>query len=162
MSDAPRVKILLLMRRTARTSDKKRGGVFYLITENDLVAGGDPDEYPDNLRQCAYSRAKGLLGQARPGQVFEVEATTPTGDSVFTATARYRRMWPDGAVVTRWQAEEQVTTARLDLEDRAAKDRRHDAVLDCLAPLRKLYRRLPAPERAHLLALVVERLTRPL
>lgn len=160
-TDKPRIKILLVHRRTARTNDGKRAGVFYVVGEAALAAGGDPGGDPEDVTEVVYAKSKGLLGGARPGQVFVVDATDDAGSSVFTGTARYRQMWPDADVVTRWRAEDQTAVAALDLEDQADKDRKHDAVLECLAPLRRLYRQLPAPRRAHLLALVVERLVRP-
>ena len=153
----PRVKILLLHRRTARTDDGKRASGFLLVGEAALATGVlavDP-------RELVYAKSKTMLGGARPGQVFAVDAVDAVGSSIFTASARYRQMWPDDDVVTRWRAEDQTAVAALDLEDQADKDRKHDAVLECLAPLRRLYRQLPAPRRAHLLALVVERLVRP-
>lgn len=156
-ADKPRVRILLVHRRTARADDGKRANVFLPVDEAALAAGalgGDP-------RELVYAKSKSMLGRARPGQVFEVDAADAAGSSIYTATARYRQMWPDDAAVTSWRAEDQTAVAALDLEDQAEADRKHDAVLECLAPLRRLYRQLPAPRRAHLLALVVERLVRP-
>jgi len=72
----------------------------------------------------------------------------------------YFGMWPDADQRLKWEMAERAFKAGYDITRREKGDRSNTAIREACGPLRKAYQRMPAPQRAQMLAAIVYEITR--
>jgi len=145
-----------------------RGKLFHKwwrLPEGDQPLDSLPplDEQSDNVRPAYIGGARNLV-PGRPGMVyaFDIEVS-PTGeaDGILGENREYLGTWPHHDQVTGWQLRHDHEGALARTKKQAKKERGRNFWQERLDPVRDLYRNTRTVDRAALLAMIVEYITRP-
>lgn len=162
----PRTKVLLVYVGDWAGDKTARVGGYLRVTRAEFDAGTLPDGVNvDTLDRGAGLRFYGARSKVMrsmrgsPGMAYELDTDDPDGSTVYGGGS-YAGQWPDEDDRARWATAHRSRVRVLDLESRRKADAKHDDMLSCLEPIRAAYHSAVGPQRAHILALAVERITR--
>ena len=142
----------------------RRGGSQIFFDVTDLPNDGSPLPDPEKEgADRALSFSGDIIKNPSPGQVFKFDMSPNSKTVFFTrngkAWERFADTWANDSDVARYRAIDSATKA----EEAAEKALKADAAtkyhLQALDDLRAAYRKLPAPARQQLLAIIVRYLT---
>lgn len=108
------------------------------------------------------------LKNARPGGIYSVEVDSlatfrSEKGSLYPATLRWEREWPNRAEAAEWQAEAEALETRVAAERRADKEEREsDELRKALRPFRAVYQQSSSAMQRALIANMLRELTRPM
>lgn len=147
-----KIKIQLVAVGARETDSHSLSACFLSLADATI----NPHDY-SKFRMFDVSKGIGTYLSGAPGTIYELDSLGE-GKSIFPASATVLRAFADDAVVAKWCAEDRA--ARASAREHKArkkdiKDTKADPIRRMLEPLRKAYRRLPAPARAQLLARIV-------
>lgn len=152
----PKIKLVFVGACVLNT--KKKGGVFYRISDEEIARGVMADELP---REMVFGwDIAGKCG--RPGTIYEFE-TPPDkadGSSIFGGTMRFQSRLKSDDRVLEWQVKHDALLRELDMKAREKSEKNRDLVQEQLEPLRVVYRGLSAARRAAFLAKVIHYMLR--
>jgi hypothetical protein len=137
-------------------ADGKRIAVVLVpITEQELV-DGLPDGWFDRRQYYLRTKVRKYVGD-NAGNVYDI---VPTESGIQPATAKYVQRWPRTEQSAQWQAQAMARERAAEVQREAIKVKAHDPLRAALEPVRKAYANAPAPQRAQLLAGIVDYITR--
>jgi hypothetical protein len=105
--------------------------------------------------------SKPLTG-GRPGALWEFERPSPPDSegTVYTSNAKYVGQYQDQKTVVGWQTEHDAARVADLARKRMEKETRPNRVMECLEPIREVYRRSRGLERQIIIAQVVAYITK--
>lgn len=151
----PRPTIKLVFAGAVLLTDKKKGGRFYSVTDEQLKAQQLPKELPPELI-FSWKFAKDF---GRPGTVYEVDYQPKEDDnmSVFIGTGRYKGRLSEDPRLLQWQAEHDALLVRIDLDAREKKEKGIQVLADnTLEEIRRVYRKQVGRNRTIFLTQIMQ------
>jgi len=147
----PNPKIKLVYIGPCTTSDKKLGGIFLPITDDQLRERRLPEELPQE--RIFGGKVPRLVG--RPGTIYEFERSPENETSVFGDTRRWVGFLDNDPRVVEWQARHDAFFAAQELERQEKKGKNKNLIQRHLAPLKVAYSKMVGHQRAVFLAQIV-------
>jgi hypothetical protein len=158
---APLPTALFLCLGFARGVSDKALTKYWIITTDELESGESLVGFVDNTRAWSVdARWARKHSMASIGAVYELEYDRAERIVRVGAYAKMIGRWPVEADVVRWSALSKADQSAWAAEDAAKKESRVDTLRKNLEPIRRAYREANSPQRAQLLALFVEMITR--
>ncbi|HSY84732.1 MAG TPA: hypothetical protein VK807_23405 [Gemmatimonadaceae bacterium] len=158
-------RALFLCMGPGRAKDHSPLMRYWIITDDELRSGELALDEPGMESErifCVDAKACRKLAMTSVGAVYEVRAD-PAQGRVQLATGRVGKQvgrWPVKAAVARWAALSAARERDDQAEDQARKDAKVDELRRHLEPVRRAYNEATGSQRAQLIALVVELVTR--
>jgi hypothetical protein len=153
--DEPKVNIYMVF-LGGRRVDKKRHW-YWAEIEPDQNNGERFKPKPEHTH--SYS-GKNVLKSALPGAVITIDAR-PDRKSVWPGSAKLVGSWENAEDVAEWNGLHRATDREIEAEGKIGKQIRASLPSASLAPFRRAYQRAKnARQRAHILAWVIEEITR--
>lgn len=134
-------------------TDHKVRQYWIPVTKEQMEAGQLPPNWKELTR--GYDSLEKWAG---PGQVYSF--AQQKGTTTLSTPGGYMGLWPDAVKRAEWQAEMRAERAKLDCKKREKDESKEEALGELLEPVLRLYRRLPAPARAQMLARIIHLLSR--
>ncbi len=153
--EAPNPKVKLVYIGPCTTSNKKLGGVFLPITEDQLREKRFPEELPQE--RIYGGKIPRLVG--RPGTIHEFECKSDNENSIFGNTRRWVGFLEDDPRVIQWQAKHDAFFAAQELERQEKRGKNTNLIQRQLAPLKVAYGNLVGHQRAVFLAQIIGYIT---
>lgn len=160
MTTQEKTKILLVFIQKVETVKKKKGRMFYRLTQEEwaqMKQGFTPKlEAEDRFLVFSEKTAKFL----QPGQVCEIEAKNAEGSSVYPNTEKYLGVWPDKEAVLEWESNSRAFSILWEERRRMKNASKMSLLRDALDPIREQYLKLIGRDkRAAFLSLVITYIT---
>jgi len=150
-SSEPNPKVKLVYIGPCTTADKKLGGMFLPITDDQLREKRLSDTLPQE-RIYGGKIAK-LVG--RPGTVYEFECKPENETSIFGDTRRWVGFLENDPRVVEWQANHDAFFATEELKRQEKKGKNRNLIQRRLAPLKVAYNKMVGHQRAAFLAQII-------
>ena len=145
----PKVKLVYIGPCT--TTDKKLGGTFLPITDEQLREKRLPDELPQE--RIYGGKIPKLVG--RPGTIYQFECKAENESSIFGDTRRWVGFLDADPRVVQWQANHDAFFAAQELERQEKKGKNKNLIQRQLAPLKVAYSKMVGHQRAAFLAQII-------
>ena len=120
--EVPNPKVMLVYIGPCTTTDKKLGGMFLPITDEQLRDKRLPDELPQE--RIYGGKIPKLVG--RPGSIYEFECKADNDSTIFGNTRRWVGFLDDDPRVVQWQAKHDAFFAAQELERQEKKGQEHE------------------------------------
>jgi hypothetical protein len=155
VEEKPNPKVKLVYIGPCTTSDKKLGGMFLPITDDQLREKRLPDTLPQE--RIYGGKVPRLVG--RPGTIHEFECKPENETSIFGDTGRWVGFLDNDPRVVEWQANHDAFFAAEELKRQEKKGKNKNLIQRRLAPLKVAYNKMVGHQRAAFLAQVIGYLT---
>jgi hypothetical protein len=163
MADEPKIEtksevhwIKLVFVGACVLQDGKKGGIFHIITDEELEKGRLPDTLPREY-YYAWSIAKNF---GRPGTVYQFQHNPEAeGLSIYANTRCYVGRLKNDPRLVEWQANHDALLYRLDMESREKKEKGINVIQEQLEPVREAYRNMVGKNRTIFLAQIMQYIT---
>ncbi len=149
--EVPNPKVKLVYIGPCTTADKKLGGVFLPITNDQLREKRLSDELP---QERIYGGTIPKLA-GRPGSFYEFECKVGNDSTIFGNTWRWGGFPDDDPRVLEWQAKHDTYFAAQELERQEKKGKNTNLIQRQLAPLKVAYGHMVGHQRAAFLAQII-------
>jgi len=159
----PITMLFLGVRCHGTNAKATRVWVWRRITEemNDgspLPAANDSDK---QYRERWYTKKSNICIGAQPGTVITIDQEVGE-TSIYPGSSRILGRWENEEDVVKWRSLHRAAEGELAHFQKAAKDVRQDLAVDALTPFREAYQGCRnRRQRSHLLAWIIEEITRP-
>lgn len=147
----PNPTVMLVYIRPCTTTDKKLGGVFLPVTNDQLREKRLSDELPQE--RIYGGTIPKLVG--RPGSIYEFECKADNDSTIFGNTRRWVGFLDDDLRVLEWQAKHDAFFAAQELERQEKKGKNTNLIQRQLAPLKVAYGHMVGHQRAAFLAQII-------
>ena len=147
----PNPTVMLVYIRPCTTTDKKLGGVFLPVTNDQLREKRLSDELPQE--RIYGGTIPKLVG--RPGSIYEFECKADNDSTIFGNTRRWVGFLDDDPRVLEWQAKHDAFFAAQELERQEKKGKNTNLIQRQLAPLKVAYGHMVGHQRAAFLAQII-------
>ncbi len=149
--EAPNPKVMLVYVGPCTTTDKKLGGMFLPITDEQVREKRLPDQLP---QEWVYGgKIPKLVG--RPGTIYEFECRTDNDSTIFGNTRRWVGFLDNDPRVVQWQAKHDAFFAAQELDRQEKKGKNTNLIQRQLAPLKVAYSQMVGHQRAAFLAQII-------
>ena len=148
LEKVPNPTVMLVYIRPCTTTDKKLGGVFLPVTNDQLREKRLSDELPQE--RIYGGTIPKLVG--RPGSIYEFECKADNDSTIFGNTRRWVGFLDDDPRVLEWQAKHDAFFAAQELERQEKKGKNTNLIQRQLAPLKVAYGHMVGHQRAAFLA----------
>ncbi len=143
------------LHRPCTTTDKKLGGVFLPITEEQLQEKRLPDQLPQE--RIYGGKIPRLVG--RPGTIYEFECSPDNESTIFGNARRWVGFLDSDPRVVGWQARHDAFFAAQELERQEKRGKSTNLIQRQLAPLKVAYNGMVGHQRAAFLAQIIGYIT---
>jgi hypothetical protein len=150
--EEPNPKVKLVYIGPCTTSDKKLGGMFLPITDEQLREKRLPDTLPQE--RIYGGKVPKLVG--RPGTIHEFQCKPENDSSIFGDTRRYVGFLENDPRVVEWQANHDAFFAAEKLKRQEKKGKNRNLIHRHLAPLKVAYNKMVGHQRAAFLAQIAK------
>ena len=151
--------LLLYVGRRAREGESEARR-YYQLEEADFKAGVvtmSAEGFP--VERLFAAKVVASMG-GMPGMVYRVESHPGDTTKIYPGTAQYAGTWPDKEQRAAWQITDSVEGQKIALTKKHKAAKADDAVLECLAPIRRAYQRARGMQKNLVLARAVQYITR--
>ena len=151
----PNPKVKLVFVGPCTTTDKKLGGMFVPITDEQLQDRRLPEALPPE--RIYGGKVPKQVG--RPGTIYEFDCDPEKETTIFGNTGRYVGFLENDPRVVQWQANHDAFFAAEELKRQEKKGKNRNLIQRQLAPLKVAYSKMVGHQRAAFLAQIVGYIT---